>query len=48
MIPGETVLINGATGASGSLAIKIAKHVGAKKVIATGRHHHLDKLIALY
>jgi len=37
MRPGETVLINGATGASGRLAIQIAKHLGAKKVIATGR-----------
>ena len=37
MVPGETVLINGATGASGRLAIQIAKHLGAKKVIATGR-----------
>jgi NADPH:quinone reductase-like Zn-dependent oxidoreductase len=35
--PGETVLVNGATGASGRLAIQIAKHLGAKKVIATGR-----------
>ena len=34
---GETVLINGATGTSGRLAIQIAKHLGAKKVIATGR-----------
>lgn len=34
---GETVLINGATGASGRLAIQIARHLGAKKVIATGR-----------
>jgi NADPH:quinone reductase-like Zn-dependent oxidoreductase len=34
---GETVLINGATGASGRLAIQIAKHLGAKTVIATGR-----------
>jgi NADPH:quinone reductase-like Zn-dependent oxidoreductase len=34
---GETVLINGGTGASGRLAIQIAKHLGAKKVIATGR-----------
>jgi NADPH:quinone reductase-like Zn-dependent oxidoreductase len=34
---GETVLVNGATGASGRLAIQIAKHLGAKKVIATGR-----------
>ncbi|NDL65358.1 quinone oxidoreductase family protein [Acerihabitans arboris] len=35
--PGETVLINGATGASGRLAIQIAKHLGAGKIIATGR-----------
>ncbi|SAK97257.1 alcohol dehydrogenase [Caballeronia pedi] len=37
-IAGETVLINGATGTSGSLAVQIAKHLGAAKVIATGRH----------
>jgi NADPH:quinone reductase-like Zn-dependent oxidoreductase len=34
---GETVLINGATGISGRLAIQIAKHLGASRVIATGR-----------
>lgn len=34
---GETVLINGATGASGTLAVQIARYLGAKKVIATGR-----------
>jgi len=34
---GETVLVNGATGSSGRLAIQIAKHLGAAKVIATGR-----------
>jgi len=34
---GETVLINGATGASGRLAVQIARHRGAAKVIATGR-----------
>jgi NADPH:quinone reductase-like Zn-dependent oxidoreductase len=34
---GETVLINGATGTSGRLAIQIAKHLGAKRVITTGR-----------
>jgi NADPH:quinone reductase-like Zn-dependent oxidoreductase len=34
---GETVLINGATGTSGRLAVQIAKHLGAGKVIATGR-----------
>src|SRR6202012_6050522 len=31
---GETVLINGATGTSGRLAVQIAKHHGAAKVIA--------------
>jgi NADPH:quinone reductase-like Zn-dependent oxidoreductase len=47
-IAGETVLINGATGASGSLAVQIAKHLGAAKVIATGRHQPtLDALPAL-
>lgn len=37
-IAGETVLVNGATGASGYLAVQIARHLGAAKVIATGRH----------
>lgn len=37
-VPGENVLINGATGVSGRLAIQIAKHLGASKVIATGRN----------
>ncbi|MFC6177262.1 zinc-binding alcohol dehydrogenase family protein [Companilactobacillus huachuanensis] len=35
---GQTVLINGATGTAGSLAVKIAYHMGAKKVIVTGRN----------
>jgi NADPH:quinone reductase-like Zn-dependent oxidoreductase len=34
---GETVLINGATGASGRLAVQIARYRGAAKIIATGR-----------
>jgi NADPH:quinone reductase-like Zn-dependent oxidoreductase len=34
---GETVLVNGATGTSGRLAVQVAKYLGAKKVIATGR-----------
>jgi NADPH:quinone reductase-like Zn-dependent oxidoreductase len=36
-VAGETVLINGATGVSGRLAIQIAKYLGARRVIATGR-----------
>jgi NADPH:quinone reductase-like Zn-dependent oxidoreductase len=35
---GETVLINGATGAAGMLAVKVARHLGAARVIATGRN----------
>jgi NADPH:quinone reductase-like Zn-dependent oxidoreductase len=37
LAPGETVLVNGATGTSGRLAVQIAKFLGSKKVIATGR-----------
>lgn len=36
--PGETVLINGATGSAGSLAVQIAKYLGAGRVIVTGRN----------
>jgi NADPH:quinone reductase-like Zn-dependent oxidoreductase len=35
---GETVLINGGTGIAGRLAVQIAKHLGAARVIATGRN----------
>ncbi len=35
--PGESVLINGATGAAGRLAVQVARHLGARSVIATGR-----------
>ncbi|MCM3022295.1 quinone oxidoreductase family protein [Heyndrickxia ginsengihumi] len=35
---GETVLINGATGVSGKLAVQIAKLLGAGRVVGTGRN----------
>jgi NADPH:quinone reductase-like Zn-dependent oxidoreductase len=35
---GETVLVNGATGTAGRLAVQIAKYLGARKVVATGRN----------
>src|SRR4029077_17499219 len=38
LIARENVLINGATGTSGRLAVQIAKYLGAKRVIATGRN----------
>jgi NADPH:quinone reductase-like Zn-dependent oxidoreductase len=43
--PGQSVLILGATGSAGQLAIQIAKHLGARDVIAAGRGE--DKLRAL-
>jgi NADPH:quinone reductase-like Zn-dependent oxidoreductase len=48
MQPGETVLINGATGFTGKIAVQIAKHYGAKKIIVTGRNEEtLKSLLAL-
>ncbi len=35
--PGQSVLILGATGSAGQLAIQIAKHLGAATVVAAGR-----------
>jgi NADPH:quinone reductase-like Zn-dependent oxidoreductase len=46
--PGDVVLINGATGFTGRVAVQIAKHYGAKKVIATGRNEQsLQDLLLL-
>lgn len=42
---GETVLINGATGFTGQIAVQLAKHYGAKKVIATGRNQEQLKAL---
>jgi NADPH:quinone reductase-like Zn-dependent oxidoreductase len=43
--PGQCVFILGATGSAGQLAIQIAQHLGAGRVIAAGRG--TDKLAAL-
>lgn len=42
---GETVLINGATGVSGRIAIQVAKMLGAGRVIGTGRNDKSLKLL---
>lgn len=42
---GQSVLINGATGTSGRLAIDVARHLGASRIIATGRN--VDALATL-
>jgi len=45
---GETVLINGATGVTGKIAVQIARYYGAKKIIATGRNERsLQELLSL-
>ncbi|MGA7192125.1 MAG: zinc-binding alcohol dehydrogenase family protein [Anaerolineales bacterium] len=41
MKPGETVLINGATGFTGKIAVQIAKYYGAQKIIVMGRNEQL-------
>jgi NADPH:quinone reductase-like Zn-dependent oxidoreductase len=43
--PGQSVLILGATGSAGQLAVQIAKHLGAGTVVAAGRG--ADRLAAL-
>ena len=43
--PGETILVNGATGAAGLIAVQVAKQLGTGKVIVTGRNaQELDTL----
>ncbi len=38
MEKGNVVLINGATGITGQMAVQVAKHYGASKIIVTGRN----------
>jgi NADPH:quinone reductase-like Zn-dependent oxidoreductase len=46
--PGDVVLINGATGFTGRVAVQIARHYGAKKIIVTGRNPvSLNELLSL-
>ena len=48
LAPGETVLILGATGVTGKLAVQIAKILGAGRVIAAGRNEKaLNSLLEL-
>jgi NADPH:quinone reductase-like Zn-dependent oxidoreductase len=44
--PGENVLVNGAAGTAGRLAVQIARHLGAAKVIATARNAEALKSVA--
>ncbi len=47
-VAGESVLILGATGAAGQLAVQIAKRRGARRVVAAGRNPEaLQKLMSL-
>lgn len=46
--PGNIVLVNGATGITGRIAVQIAKVYGAKKIIVTGRNEEsLQSLLEL-
>jgi NADPH:quinone reductase-like Zn-dependent oxidoreductase len=53
IVSGETVLVMGATGVAGQLAIQVARHLGAKRVIGVGRNvetiasSDVDAVIAL-
>ena len=43
---GETVLVLGATGVAGKLAVQIAKHLGAGRVVAAGRNERILQALA--
>ena len=46
--PGETVLVLGATGVAGKLAVQIAKHLGAGRVVAAGRNERILRTLASF
>jgi NADPH:quinone reductase-like Zn-dependent oxidoreductase len=46
IMTGETVLVNGATGTAGRLAVQIAQYMGARKVVATGRNTEALKALS--
>ncbi|MCF0069283.1 zinc-binding alcohol dehydrogenase family protein [Dyadobacter sp. CY261] len=43
--PGDTVYVNGATGVTGKVAIQLARHLGAGRIIAAGRNEHILKSV---
>ncbi len=46
--PGQSVLVLGATGNAGGMAVQVAKHLGASRVVAAGRNRQrLEALPAL-
>lgn len=47
-MPGESLLVLGATGVAGQLAIQIAKHLGARRIVAAGRNRKaLERILGL-
>jgi len=47
LMAGEIVLVNGATGTAGRLAVQIARFMGARKVVATGRNPDALKAVSI-
>ena len=45
LVPGEHVLVLGATGVTGKLAVRIAKLLGAGRVVAAGRNREVLKVL---